>query len=207
MRNLSQRVTMIALGLLIALGVATQFSELESYSMERLNKLFDKDRSLANRTSGRSDLLEAGWRTFLTVPLTGIGPGSFPSVYAKISLQSGLGYGRGDSKAAHSGWIKTLTENGIFGFGLFLAWVLSFSVTGWRKRRQGLFSVGLLVTVVVSVALISTEFTSKGLWFLVAGGLVLLNQTQSNRTVSGQHLRRPLPVVPERRKMGGLKPT
>ena len=68
-----------------------------------------------------------------------------------------------------------LAENGFLGFIVLMVFAFSFAVIGWKKRRAGLFSVGLFVTSVLLVAWVSTEFASKGIWFLTAGATVLLN--------------------------------
>ena len=90
----------------------------------------------------------------------------------------------GEYSEAHSGWIKTLTENGIPGIVLLGAFVLSFAVIGWRTRSVGLFPLGLLATVGLSVAFLADEFQAKGLWLLVATVMTALRRgaTRSART-------------------------
>ena len=81
------------------------------------------------------------------------------------------------------------------GFLLQAAFVASFAATGWRARGSSR-SLGLLVTVVLSVAFLTTEFQGKGLWFLAAGMLTVLRsetRTPARASVSvrrGPTLRR-----------------
>jgi O-antigen ligase len=164
---------MIVLSMIVGFVVSTRFAESENYSMQRIKKLFSSEHSWAERTSGRSELVLAGWYMFLKYPW-GIGTGGFSSKYAEVSDKNFLTYGMGYEKAAHSGWIKTLAENGVVGIVLFAGFVFSFAYVGWKRRRLGVFSLGLLVTFVLATALISTEFQGKAIWFLMAGSLVIL---------------------------------
>ncbi|HEX7571702.1 MAG TPA: hypothetical protein VF514_01310, partial [Bacteroidota bacterium] len=135
----------------------------------------DSEQSMVGRTSGRSDLAYGGLLIFLDHPF-GVGTGGFTVAWAKMGFRQSLsGYGYGANREAHAGWIKVLAENGFLGFFVLAAFAVSFAVMGWRKRRAGLFSVGLFVTSVLLVAWVSTEFASKGIWFLTAGATVLLN--------------------------------
>jgi O-antigen ligase len=130
---------------------------------------------MTGRTSGRSDLAYGGLIIFQEHPF-GVGTGGFTVAWAKMGFRESLsGYGYGASREAHAGWIKILAEDGFLGFLALAAFTISFTVLGWHKRRSGLFSVGLFVTCALCVAWVSTEFASKGLWFLAAGGTAILN--------------------------------
>ena len=83
--------------------------------------------------------------------------------------------------AAHSGWIKVLAENGVPGILLLGAYVLSFTVSGWRARNPELLRLGLMVSAVLTVAWLSTEFQNKALWLLAAGATVLLEHNPASR--------------------------
>jgi hypothetical protein len=164
---------------LVLLGVAmsSMFAEMQNNSVDRIEKLFDVERSSTSRTSGRSELVLAGWYMFLAHPF-GVGTGG----YAASRIGEGYvdrggmtGWRAEDRMQAHAGWIKTLAENGVPGVVLHLSFVFSFAIIGWRRRGERLFAVGLLVTCALSVAFVSTEFQSKGLWFLAAGGMVILH--------------------------------
>ncbi len=75
---------------------------------------------------------------------------------------------------AHSGWTKTLAENGVIGFTLLVTYVLSFAGTGIRKGTRAARAFGFLAAAVLAVAFLSTEFSAKGLWLLAAGVTVFL---------------------------------
>jgi hypothetical protein len=83
--------------------------------------------------------------------------------------------------SAHAGWVKTLAENGIPGMILLITFVSSFAVAGWHGRGWHLRVLGVTVTSVIGVGLLSTEFQSKSLWFLAAGAMVLLATTRPVR--------------------------
>jgi len=195
-------VPIVAVALLIALGVASQFIEQQSEAVHRFNKLLDTRRSWTSRTSGRSDLALGGWYTFQEHPL-GIGTGGFANAWVNLRQREGLSVFReGVYTPAHSGWIKVLTENGFPGILVFTGFVLSFAVIGWRRRRDGLFLLGLLVTVSLSVAFLADEFQGKGLWFLSAAVMTVLRRPR--RPASSSVLQR----VPARKvDVRALPPT
>jgi hypothetical protein len=67
---------------------------------------------------------------------------------------------------------------------LLAAFILSFTAAGLTSPIRGAASLGLLVTITISTALLSTEFQSKGVWFLAAGATVVLSLRPR---VTGQH--------------------
>jgi hypothetical protein len=74
-----------------------------------------------------------------------------------------------------------LAENGIIGITFLIAYVASFSIIGWQKRREGYFQLGALVTIALTVAFFSTEFQGKGLWFLTAAVTTLLHYSPGQK--------------------------
>jgi len=161
--------------IVIALG-SVFFTGLKDNSVSRMQKSLDTDQSYVSRTSGRSDLALAAWYMFLDHPF-GIGTGGFAS--ARISqgyAQKTSGWEANTQMEAHAGWMKTLAENGVPGILLQIAFVFSFAAIGWRMRRQGVFSLGLLVTLTLSLAFITTEVQTKGLWFLAASAIVFIHR-------------------------------
>jgi len=173
------------LGVVVIVVVALMsglFEQRQERSIQRLTKLFDPAYSLAGRTSGRSDLARAGWYLFLEHPLTGVGTGSFSTMWFRLGDIRGLSkYGWGKEAQAHSGWVKTLAESGLPGIVLFSGFVLSFALMGWRRRARGDFALGLLVTATFAVALLSTEFQNKGLWLMAAGVTAFLREPRTAR--------------------------
>ncbi|HEY9450101.1 MAG TPA: O-antigen ligase family protein, partial [Gemmatimonadaceae bacterium] len=140
-------------------------------------------------TSGRSDLAIGGWYIFQDHPF-GVGTGGFPTAWSRLGHHYGLRYGRGEEKAAHSGWVKTMVENGVPGLVLLIIYISSFGVVALRQRDWALWRLGMLTSVATAAALLSTEFQNKGVWFLVAGATAFL---QRDRMVIAMYGR-----VPER---------
>jgi O-antigen ligase len=159
---------------LIAIVGTGLFSDLQSGMAERLGKTFEDERSLSNRTSGRSDLVIVGWRMFLDNPM-GVGTGGFMAVARGYGWVGNLAVFRTHEELqAHSAWIKTLAENGVPGILLFGGFVASFAVVGWRRRAQGVATLGFAVSAILAIAFVSTEFQSKGVWLFAAAGLVVV---------------------------------
>jgi len=175
-----QRLAIPVVVLLVLAGAGWHFREEYRYAAEKLLKLTDQGRTLANRTSGRSDLALAGWYSFCRSPL-GIGTGGFAQEFAEEGATEVQSFRLGDRRQAHSAWIKTLVENGVVGTFLLVWFVLSFAWVGWRRRSAGVLPLGILVTGMLSVAFLSTEFAGKGLWFVVAGGTVSLYRGYRHR--------------------------
>jgi len=170
---------MIAAAALLAMLAAGRFSEEGNRAADRLVSFFDSERTITSKTSGRWDLAVGGWHMFLDEPF-GVGTGGFAPAWATLRDQRGISaFQGGVSMQAHSAWIKVLAENGVPGILLFVAFVLSFAVLGWRVRTAGTFASGLLVTFVLSVAFLADEFQGKGLWFLAAAILLFRMHARS----------------------------
>lgn len=182
MRGLRQRTVAIVSGALIIVVAAAHFSQMQERAMFRIFKLFTTDQplsgnySLSSRTSGRSDLAIGGFYIFEEHPM-GVGTGSFKIAWKNLDRHDNMGdYARGELRAAHSGWVKVLAENGVLGILLLAAWVGSFAYGALRTRKRVLRRLGLLTSVALAAALLSTEFQSKGLWYLAAGATVFLER-------------------------------
>jgi hypothetical protein len=166
----SQRVLTVAvLGASAVLSLIL-FPELVGRTTKRIERLVDSRYSVANRTSGRADLAQAGFRMFLEHP-TGIGTGGFAAAFQRLEGEP-ISF-EGEYKQAHSGWVKVAVENGVPGLALLTMFLGSFS---WVTRRapSRLRRFGAMVTVTLVLALISNEFQSKGLWLLAAAASVRL---------------------------------
>jgi O-antigen ligase len=184
-RGVRSRVVALAAALLVGLWVSTYFTDLQEQALFRIEKLFNARYALTSRTSGRVDVAMGGWYMFLEHPM-GVGTGGFGAGWQELDFRSGFsGFARGRRFAAHSAWLKVLVENGIPGLVLLAAFVGSFAVVGWRTRRRELALVGMLVTLTFTTAWLSTEFQSKGLWFLAAGAITLLNRERVAAAVRG----------------------
>jgi O-antigen ligase len=179
--RLSTRLLYTTLLVVVVALVSFVFTNLTDNAVSRIEKALDVDRSYVSRTSGRSDLALAAWYMFLDHPF-GIGTGGFASTRIRQGyVEKTAGWQAENEMEAHAGWMKTLAENGIPGIVLEGAFVFSFAVIGWRRRRQGLFSLGLLVTLTLGLAFVTTEVQAKGLWFLAAGAIVLMHKKPTLR--------------------------
>ncbi|MFN2635148.1 MAG: O-antigen ligase family protein [Thermoanaerobaculia bacterium] len=176
MKGNTRRAIVLADWAAIGAAVYVSFHDRLEHSFERISILLDKQADPRARTSGRSDLVLAGWRIFQEHPVFGVGSASYPYYWLRMRNGNAMtGYGFGIERPAHSGWIRTLAENGLVGFTFHALYVLSFAVVGWRKRREGLFPLGLLVTAALAIAYISIEMQAKGLWFLAISATVLFH--------------------------------
>ena len=148
------------------------------HSVARLDRSLDPSYTVSERTSGRSELVLAAWRVFRERPF-GIGTGSFPKTWARLSgdQASGGRYARGLEKDTHSAWFKVLAENGFVGELVLLAFVFSFAAVGWMRRhqRRGALALGVLATGTLSLAFATTQFQGKGVWLLAASVAALLH--------------------------------
>ena len=168
---------MIELLLMLGGVIASHFAEQSEYVAARFDKSVSSDVSMSSRTSGRSDLAIGGWRMFLEHPFIGVGTGGYALAWKNLDNREGLSnYAADRASQAHSAWVKTLAESGVPGTLMLVAFVLSFVVMGYSGGERPLFYLGLLVTVTMVVAFISTEFQGKGLWFFSAGATVVLTQ-------------------------------
>jgi hypothetical protein len=178
-RGTVSRLMSVGCAALLALGVATQFSELQVIALHRVDKLLDSRYSLTARTSGRYDLALGAVYLFQSAPL-GVGTGGFAVGWRDLGNVPGLSnFKRGREVPAHSAWTKTLAENGIPGLVALAMYVMSFAFVGIHEPERPRRMLGVLVTAVLAAAFLSTEFQGKGLWLLVAG---VTMQLQHRRT-------------------------
>jgi hypothetical protein len=191
MRGVRQRTIALVAGVIMAATVATSFSDLQARTIHRITRLFTPEHalvgnySLGSRTSGRSDLAIGGWYILQEHPF-GVGTGGFPTAWSQLGHHYGLVYGRGEEKQAHSGWVKTMVENGVPGLTLLIIYIFSFAVVGLRQRSWSLWRLGMLTTVALGAALLGSEFQTKGLWFLAAGATAFLHRERLTAALYGR---------------------
>ena len=177
MRGVGGRLTLLIIAGIVAVAVSTQFTDLQAHTLHRIDRLFNSQVSLVSRTSGRSELMRGGVAIFMEHPL-GVGTGGFAHAWSQLPPSLRIAFGRGQEFQSHSAWVKVLAENGVPGILLFASYVGSFLVVGVLSRERQRWVLGLLVTIVLSAAFGTTEFQSKGLWFLAAGATTLLHRRQ-----------------------------
>lgn len=153
----------------LAAGALVVFPAETGAMVDRIARAGDESRSLANRTSGRSDLARIGLEVARANPL-GVGTGAFQETAARYGVVENVGLYRGGARAlqAHSAWVKTLAENGFPGLLLLALFVGSFAAAGIARRADGVAGAGVLATVVLAIAFVSTEFQAKGMWLFAA---------------------------------------
>ncbi len=171
--------------------VTSVFTPLQRTAVERFSLLFDQNAGLRTRTSGRSELVVGSWEIFRKNPF-GVGTGGFEATWATLGSVGGQRrfIRAGEKFAAHAGWMRILAENGFLGFGVLAAFVGSFAVAGWA-RQQPARHLGLLATVGLALALVTSEFHLKGLFFVAAGVAALLDV----RLRTSRPLHRRLPTL------------
>lgn len=166
----------IATACLALVVAAVVYGDLFSRSTAKWAEFTDPALSVAQSTHRRSEIAESGWRTFLANPL-GTGTGSFVVTNGANRLHS-RGY------AAHSAWIKTMTENGIPGLLLLAAFVIAIAL-GRPASPDVSRAIGPVAALAMSLLFLTSEFQSKSLWMLIAGAILLIQQRQprASRTV------------------------
>lgn len=172
--------------LLVPLMSGAQFSR----TAAKWGRFVNPELTTEQATSSRGSIAKFGWDTFKRNPM-GIGTGAFQHANAETALTTkGL--------AAHSGWIKTMAENGVVGLGLLVSFVAAFAF-GRPHSPDVSRALGPLVAFTMSVLLITTEFQSKALWLFVGGAIVLLQGDMQKPAV--RNLFRPSVInAPQRRR-------
>lgn len=111
---------------------------------------------------GRVYAWRAGLEIFREHLLLGTGPGSFEILSPAIEKKLGAGI---TTPSAHNLYIRTLAENGIFGFALLLA----FFINVWRKARHtdNLWIKAALIALLFNAFFIDS-LHHRHLWLLLA---------------------------------------
>ncbi|HXY29788.1 MAG TPA: O-antigen ligase family protein [Gemmatimonadaceae bacterium] len=175
------RALALALGALVTLAVATQFTSMQDVAVHRIDKMLDPTESMTARTSGRWDLALGGIEMFKEHPL-GVGTGGFAKGWQDLGVVEGISsFRRGEEFQAHSAWAKTMAENGVPGIVTLVAFVFSFAWVGLRRSDRGLMWLGVLTTLTLATAFLSTEFQAKSLWFIAGGTTILLHYPPRRR--------------------------
>jgi O-antigen ligase len=198
-RSLKRQLLLVCASGLVALVMVTMFTDLQEYSLGRIELLFDDSQDMDRRTSGRSDLVAGAWQMFRDHPF-GVGTGGFARSWAGLTHVSGQRdfFKVGVESAAHAGWMMVLAENGFIGFMLMAGYVGSFAVVGWRRRHQGMLGLGLAVTAILSFAYTANQLDwRKGLWLLAIGATTLMHR---------ESLVAELQPVPRRRSVDVVRP-
>lgn len=181
-RRLPRLANFLVIMMILTFAVQSQFSPLQQQSLDRLRQVLNTDLPSADRTSGRSILIRNGISLALRNPF-GVGTGAFARTWGEAAYAFEREPGVAEAfylapKASHSAWVKVLVENSFYGFVLLLGFVMSFAIIGWRKRAQGFFPLGMLITVSVSIWFLASEFQPKAIWFISATGMAIFNHEE-----------------------------
>jgi O-antigen ligase len=165
-----QRLWFAAAGFVLLASLILAYPDFAAGTVGRIEKLFDPAYSAAERTSGRSALALNGIDVFRANPF-GVGTGGYVLETALATSQT---FAHNQPIQAHSGWIKTLAENGIAGIVLMASFVVSFAIVGWRRGDEAA-TLGIFTSILLALGFAWTEFATKGLWLLAAATTVLIN--------------------------------
>jgi O-Antigen ligase len=122
----------LAIGALIAADPVARFEEFKSPPEgERLQEFSVSGDLTRGASSGRYQFWAAGADAFAEEPITGIGAGGYEAWWSQHGELSVV------IRNAHSLFFETLSELGIAGLLLVLAFLALGAVHGWRRRGSG----------------------------------------------------------------------
>ncbi|TDD57275.1 O-antigen ligase domain-containing protein [Nonomuraea terrae] len=156
-RVLAARVVLVvAAAAVLAFATGTGSDLMDRRLASIASAVSDPDQSVSDRYS----LWLAATRMWAEHPATGVGPrrfGELRDTYAPIELSSGSdtddpvhGYQRRPLLSPHNMYLLTLSEQGLFGLGAFVAFL--GSLTWWALRGGVLVAAGLLTCQTISFA-------------------------------------------------------
>ncbi len=186
-RRQRARLLLVA-GLAGMVGLAAWFSPVGPMLQAGVERTFNTDRSLRQRTSGRSDQWQVAYKAVnASTPraLLGYGPGRGPEVYARYSEEvEGVRYGVGRQAALHSLFMQVIVEAGLIGLLVLVVWL---TATGVMLLRWTLTD-GRVLPMICFVAYLLVIFTVSGNDTIsgAALGLGLLPTTQKRRPREGR---------------------
>jgi O-antigen ligase len=174
--------------LIIGLGViAIQALLVTKYGedlQKGLDRTFGMDRTMDNRTSGRSDQWAVAYYAFTeTAPhmLYGYGPGLGQYVYAEYSGRlQWISYAAGEERAWHSLYLQTAIEGGLILLVPLLIWlgILAARNLRWARTTSEMFPLTCLLGYLVIVLTVTGFDTSTGTYL----GIALLPAVRMRRT-------------------------
>jgi O-antigen ligase len=159
----------IAVFLTVSLLICAALFFVPSSSWERLSTLPSE---LERGTlTGRTVIWRAGWEIFRVHPFLGIGANAFRVIVSRVLAEPIRLGDRDPAPPAHNTFLSVLVEQGIFGFTLFCALLVSLalSLRGMPPFPKRLWIVSLAVWV-VGVSSLTWEMR-KPTWFFF--GLIM----------------------------------
>ena len=189
-KRYDRRIAIVGIVLMLGVGLLLLQTSRGADFAAGLQRTFSEERSLRNRTSGRSDqwmLLPVALHDH---PVLGFGPGRGPSVYAKYSLlDPDVHFRRGVEMRWHSLYLQVAIETGALGvlvlttlfFLLFRSNIRAWRYTGDVAPMLGAIGFALLALTVSGMDAASGLFLGLGL-------------SAVGRAESAQQAPEPLPV-------------
>ncbi|MBA3354432.1 MAG: O-antigen ligase family protein [Pyrinomonadaceae bacterium] len=154
---------LVSIALLAVITLALLASQRGSFLIEFYEKTFSLDRSMAQKSSGRSDQWQIFPQVFKDSPIWGFGPGSGKSVYGRYStLEENEVRLRGNI-AWHSLFLQMGVEAGIIGLMgliLLLAPLLFRGFTHWRLYGSSVPLIGVIGFIVIGLSVSGLDAVS-----------------------------------------------
>ncbi|MDQ3254500.1 MAG: O-antigen ligase family protein [Acidobacteriota bacterium] len=155
--------------------LATQRGE---FLADFYDKTFSPDRSLAQKSAGRSDQWQIFPQVFKDSPIWGFGPGSGGAVYGEYSILEKNEIGLKGNVGWHSLYLQVGVETGMIGLiGLtfLLASLLFRGFTHWRSHDSSAPLIGIIGFMVIGLSVSALDGVSGiflGVSFLSAKSVV-----------------------------------
>lgn len=172
-----QRMTMIVVIGIAAIAIQCVLLSPYGLSLKKgIDRTFDENRNVRQRTSGRSDQWRVAWYALnrsAETKLFGYGAGLGPTIYAAYSSEvPGVKYATGKKVALHSLFMQLMVETGFTGLFLLLSWLaVVFSQILKRLSEAGsIFPLICLLSYLFIVITVSGNDVHSGIFL----GLALL---------------------------------
>ncbi len=173
-------VSVVGVGMIALIGFMVQ--------PQFVQTAFNQKAAIADtNVSTRFFLWNVAWEEFVTSPVTGVGPGNYEARFQEFAATPAPSLG---TFTTHNAYLNVLSELGLPGFALFLAYLImswldlrrKFPDDAQSNSLQTALACGFLVAVVGSMFL--TEQFYPPLWFLPAIGVSLANARALGTTTS-----------------------
>jgi O-antigen ligase len=187
---LDRRFRPVVLGVIAAAGLVAAIANFDSLLGFRREGSAADTRSSADV---RAAFAYVSWQMFLDRPLVGCGFGQFPQAklpyLADRSTALNLEAMRG--LVHHNTFLSVLTETGLVGLALYVAWMAAMAKTAWRLSRRrdrpharchGIFTLAALVVYLVQAVFHELSYTplDTALLCLLTGAATGLTGTRSD---------------------------
>lgn len=180
---------LVSIALLMVITLALLATQRGSFLSEFYDKTFSADRTLAQKSSGRSDQWQIFPQVFKDSPIWGFGPGSGKSIYGRYStLENNEVRLKGDV-AWHSLFLQVGVEAGLIGIiGLisFLAALLVRGFTHWRLQGSSAPLIGVIGFIVIGLSVSGLDAASGlflGIGFLSVKSVVARRFIWEDRSI------------------------